>query len=311
MDRAARKVGARRVLNPWKMQRADARHAGLEALKLELLGLKNGELVRGESRLTRALVDRAWLLWRWLVRFPLLGRVFGMVLIPLRRAVSALRTPGTEEVLHGTAWPPQGYTMIGLARLSNVEQCVRDVLGRGVPGDLLEAGTWRGGVVMFMRALLEAYGDRERRVWGADSFRGLPPPNPTVAQYKGDMLWAYPELAVSASEVRANLARFGLFDDRVRLLEGWFKDTLPTAPIERLAVMHLDGDLYESQMDALQALYPKLSVGGYVIIDDYFLYPNCRAAIDDYRAQRGVKEPLQAVDSNTAFWRKERPLVEG
>jgi O-methyltransferase len=158
-----------------------------------------------------------------------------------------------------------------------------------------------------MRAALAAYGDAERVVWAADSFQGVPKPD--AARYPadaGDRLWTYPQLAVSLEEVKRNFARYGLLDDRVRFLVGWFKDTLPAAPIGRLAVARLDGDLYESTMDALTALYPRLSVGGYLIVDDYGMVPACRAAVDEYRAAHGIGEPIEPIDHEGVFWRRER-----
>jgi len=103
--------------------------------------------------------------------------------------------------------------------------------------------------------------------------------------------------------VQGNFKRYGFLDDRVRFLKGWFKDTLHTAPISRLALVRLDGDMYESTIQALDALYPKLSPGGYLIIDDYGL-PGCRAAVDDYRATHGIKEEVRIVDWTGAYWRR-------
>src|SRR5208337_2774197 len=157
-----------------------------------------------------------------------------------------------------------------LRRLDNLEWCVKEVLRNAVPGDLIEAGVWRGGAVIFMRAILKAYGVRDRTVYAADSFQGLPAPD--LERYPrdaGSRLWAADYLRVGAEQVRANFAKYGLLDDQVVLLEGWFKDTLLNAPIQRLALMRLDGDMYESTMEALVYLYPKLEPGGYCIIDDY------------------------------------------
>src|SRR4029077_10071518 len=114
-------------------------------------------------------------------------------------------------------------------------------------------------------------------VWVADSFTGLPPPD--AARYphdRGDRLHEFPQLAVTLERVRENFRRYGLLDDQVRLLPGWFRDTLPAAPIERLAVLRLDGDLYESTIRALESLYYRLSVGGYIIVDDYGNVAGCR-----------------------------------
>ena len=121
---------------------------------------------------------------------------------------------------------------------------------------------------------------------------------------EGVDLHTYDMLAVSLDEVKRNFERYDLLDDQVHFLEGWFRDTLPTAPIEALAVMRLDGDLYESTMDALSSLYPKLSPGGYVIIDDYRAIDACRAAVDDYRRSHSVDEELHTVDWNAVYWRR-------
>jgi O-methyltransferase len=157
-----------------------------------------------------------------------------------------------------------------------------------------------------MRAALEAFGDTDRTVWVADSFQGLPEVERRDGALHADDLWRYTNLAVSVADVQANFERYGLLDERVRFLEGWFCDTLPVAPIEQLAVARLDGDLYESTMDALTALYPKLSIGGYLIIDDLAI-TQCGQAVLDYRSRRGIEEPIIAVDWSCGYWRKRWP----
>ena len=204
----------------------------------------------------------------------------------------------------GRDWPAQAESMIGLYRLDNLQRCIVDVLRRRVPGDLIEAGAWRGGATIFMRGVLAAYGDTGRRVWVADSFQGLPRPDPErFPTDAGDKHWTWDQLAVPLEEVQANFARYGLLDDQVRFLPGWFRDTLPAAPIDRLAVLRLDGDMYESTTDALESLYPKLSEGGFCVIDDYGL-PGCRRAVDDYRAAHRIDSPFVESDWHGAFWRK-------
>ena len=203
----------------------------------------------------------------------------------------------------GRDWPAQAETMIGLERLSNLQACVTDVLRRGVPGDLIETGVWRGGACIFMRAILRLYGDTSRTIWVADSFRGLPPPSHPIDTADIDFS-LIPELAVSLEEVSANFDRYGLLDEQVRFLEGFFSETLPDAPIDRLAVLRLDGDMYESTMDALQSLYPKLSPGGYLIVDDYGGINGCKQAIDDYRAAHSITEPIVGIDHTGVYWRR-------
>lgn len=213
-----------------------------------------------------------------------------------------------EARLEGKDWPPFAHTMVGMKRLDNLQSCIEDVLRNGVPGDLIETGVWRGGSTIFMRGVLKAYGVTDRCVWVADSFEGLPPPDP--ANYpsdKGDIHHTIDFLRVTLDEVRANFARYSLLDEQVRFLKGWFKDTLPGAPIERLAVLRLDGDMYESTMDALTSLYPKLQPGGYIIIDDYVL-EGCREAVADFRSANGISERIIDIDGVGAFWQSTKAL---
>src|SRR5207244_9250758 len=105
-------------------------------------------------------------------------------------------------------------------------------------------------------------------------------------------------------QVKANFDRYGLLDHQVRFLKGWFRDTLPGAPIEKLAVLRLDGDMYESTMDALTNLYPKLAVGGYLIVDDDGYAPACRQAVQDYRQAHGIKEKILEIDWTGVYWHR-------
>jgi O-methyltransferase len=209
-----------------------------------------------------------------------------------------------ERRANGKDHPYDAETMIGLKRLQNVRDCVRSVIEDGVPGDLMEAGVWRGGTVIFMRGALLAYGDEERSVWAADSFEGLPPPSGNFDIDMTSELHTWHHFEVGVDAVRENFARYGLLDDRVKFVPGWFNQALPDAPVEKLAVLRLDGDMYESQMDALTYLYPKLSPGGYCLIDDYHIIDACKQAIDDYRKQNGIDEPLIDVDHNGVYWRR-------
>jgi O-methyltransferase len=207
---------------------------------------------------------------------------------------------------NGTDWPPRAHTMIGLKRLDNLQFCIENVINDDIPGDFIETGVWRGGACIFMRAILKAYGDNTRTVWLADSFAGLPQPN--AADYpadEGDSFYTHDVLAVSRDQVEDNFRRYDLLDDRVKFLVGWFKDTLPTAPLSRLAVLRLDGDLYESTIQALNALYDKLSPGGYVIVDDYQL-ATCAKAIHDFRKARGINDEIHDIDGMGVFWRRSK-----
>jgi hypothetical protein len=194
--------------------------------------------------------------------------------------------------------------MIGSRRLDNVEACMRSVLDADVPGDFIETGVWKGGTTIFMRGLLRAYGITDRRVYVADSFEGVPPPDET--RYPADRgldfhLW--PPLAVDVDSVKGNFARLGLLDDQVEFVKGWFRDTLPALRGHQWAVVRLDGDLYESTTDALENLYDGLVSGGWLIVDDYEIEA-CRKAVTDFRTARGITEPIVEIDANGVCWQK-------
>lgn len=198
----------------------------------------------------------------------------------------------------GGDWPQHAPCMIGLGRLGNVRDCVEQVLADGIPGDLAEAGIWRGGTVIFMRALLKVAGDTSRSVWAIDSFAGLPPE--AASEYPG-----WPSLAVSLPEVEHNFALYQMLDAQVKFLPGWFTDSLPDAPVRELAVLRLDADLYESQLTALTYLYPKLSPGGFCIIDDPHL-AGCARAVREYREAHRITEPVKDAGPYAIWWRKEQ-----
>lgn len=214
------------------------------------------------------------------------------------------------DLLKQTLTDSLGVTTIGRERLDRLQRCIEDVIARGVPGDVLDAGVWRGGAAIFMRALLDLEPASTRRVWVAGSFRGLPPPDP--ARYPADEGDAHDQQTPPSSsldEVRANFSKFGMLDDRVRFLEGRFEDTLGTPEIERLAVLRLDGDTSGSTLTALENLYHRVPVGGYVIIDDYGAIPACRQAVEDFRARHGIRDEVHWIDATGVYWQRGAPAA--
>lgn len=211
----------------------------------------------------------------------------------------------SEQRANGKDWPVTAHTMIGLKRLDNLRSCAERVIADGVPGDFAETGVWRGGACIFLRGVLEAYGVEDRRVWAADSFQGMPP-----TPEDGDVLDGFlalddynDVLAVSLDKVKSNFARYGLLDEQVRFVPGWFHESLPQSGITKLAILRLDGDLYKSTMDALDNLYPTLSPGGFVIVDDYII-PSCRRAVTDFRAAHGIEDDIERIDDDSVYWRR-------
>ena len=198
--------------------------------------------------------------------------------------------------------------MCSLKRLNNIQFCLENCLRENIPGDFIECGVWRGGVTILMRAILAAHRVTNRKVWVADSFQGLPVPDNALDQkmYQMEAVRETEQFSVPMEMVKASFARYGLLDEQVQFLPGWFEETLPNAPIQTLSVLRIDGDFYNSTLQTLTHLYPKLSVGGYVIIDDWGLDQICgeKAAVLEYRRQHTITAEIIEIDYHSAYWQK-------
>jgi hypothetical protein len=200
----------------------------------------------------------------------------------------------------GMDWPLRALTMVGLARLDDLQRCVESVVEDGIEGDMIEAGAWRGGASILIRATLDTLGD-ERVLWVADSFAGFPDSGSEDADLD---LEEYGFLVAPLDRVRRSFARLGL-ERGVEFVPGFFADTLPDLRAKRWSLVRLDSDTYESTKLALESLYPGLSAGGYLIADDYKFIPECRRAVDEFRAEHDIAAPLEEVDWNAVRWRRE------
>lgn len=206
---------------------------------------------------------------------------------------------------HGLLGPTVAHTMVGVDRLDNVRRLTQAALDENIPGDFIETGVWRGGCCILMRGILAVNEIRDRKVYVADSFAGVPPPRPDIYPADRDLrLDLSTELAVSLADVKENFRRYGLLDDQVVFVEGLFSQTLPALDAGPFALIRLDGDLYESTSVALQCLYPKLSPGGFLIVDDYGVIKACRQAVDGYRAEHNIKAPINWIDRSGIWWRR-------
>lgn len=191
-------------------------------------------------------------------------------------------------------------TLQNVHQLELIERQLERIEVEGVPGDLIEAGIWRGGAIIFMRALLKAHGICDRQVIAADSFAGIP----QSEKFKHDEVNKWTDRwEAGLPEVRAAIARFGLLDDRVELLEGYFADTLPSLAARELAMIRLDSDSFDSTETSLEYLYPLLNRGGVVIVDDWHLI-GCRIAVDNYRRKNKLGGQVQETAGN-AWWIKQ------
>jgi hypothetical protein len=206
----------------------------------------------------------------------------------------------------GKDWPSQAHSMIGGKRMHNLRTLCEDLLNRDIPGDFIETGVWRGGACIMMQAILRAYGVTGRRVFVCDSFEGLPSPNSAIYPADaGDTHSTIETLKISLEEVKENFERYGLRDGAV-FVKGWFKDTLHKIPSSKFALIRLDGDMYESTIQGLDSLYARLEPGGYLIVDDYGAIPACKAAVDDFRRDRQIVDPMTKIDWTGVFWQKSK-----
>lgn len=203
------------------------------------------------------------------------------------------------------AWQFNGreMTMIGYPRLTNLEELITDVVKNNIKGHVIETGVWKGGACILMREVLNKLGSN-KKVYVADSFEGLPIPDEKYLFDKDDYHYKLDFLSVSLKEVKRNFALWSTLENVV-FVKGWFKNTLHKLKT-RFSLIRLDGDMYESTMDALVSLYPRLSVGGYCIIDDMGAIVSCNHAVQDYRKEHNITEEMINIDGAAIYWKKER-----
>ena len=208
----------------------------------------------------------------------------------------------------GMDWPLTGLTMVGISRLDDLQSCVEQVVRDGIPGDTIEAGCWRGGASILVRATLDSLGAEDRTHYAADSFQGLPSADMSEDPERDD-LGVFGFLAIPLDTVRENFARFGC-EEGVEFVEGFFEDTLHTLRGHSWSVIRLDGDTYESTMYTLENLYPGLERGGHLIVDDYGALEECARAVDEFRERHGIDDPLREIDWTGVRWQRthEQPV---
>ncbi len=212
--------------------------------------------------------------------------------------------PDMRVRLMGEDWPREAETMIGLTRLDQLHDALDTVRIEGIRGDIVEAGVWRGGAMIFAKAYLETWQIHDKKVFLADSFRGLPKPDDRYPVDRGDIHFSFAELAITKKEVETNFEKYGINPKEVIFLEGWFEDTLPSAPIKQISILRMDGDMYSSTIQTLNALFDKVCSGGFVIVDDYYL-KGARAAVKDFLELRNIKVEIHHIDKMSAFFRVE------
>jgi len=207
-----------------------------------------------------------------------------------------------HNIMNGATLPENvdAFTMVGYKRLCNIEQLMTEIKEAGIKGDVIETGVWKGGASIYMKYMVNKL-KLNVKVYVADSFKGLP--EPTYIEDHGDVHSQMPFLSVSKEQVMENFKFFELLDDNVIFLEGWFKDTLKKLK-NKFSLIRLDGDMYESTMDAIKYLYPLLNKGGFVIVDDYNVVEGCFKAITKYRKDNNITSEIIFIDEASMYWKK-------
>ncbi len=195
---------------------------------------------------------------------------------------------GEEREIYRRVEP---YTMTSVERVLALSRAVRYVVENGVAGDFVECGVWRGGSAMTVALTLLGVGEAARTLHLYDTFEGMPAPSEKDARYDGalasDLLAESPRdapvwAAATLDDVRANMSATGYPQERVRYVCGKVEETIPREAPERIALLRLDTDWYESTKHELEHLYPRLERGGLLIIDDYGHWRGAREATDEY-----------------------------
>lgn len=207
-----------------------------------------------------------------------------------------------EHRYSGKDWPYHAETMVGLSRLNQMHRALESIEDEGIPGHVLEAGVWRGGVGIFSAAFLSLRAENTRKVYLADSFSGLPKPSEQFEQDRSDIHHTIGYLSASEAEVRANFGRYLVPLEGVEFVSGYFQDTMPTLDVDQLAILRLDGDMYESTAVVLANLYDRVSPGGFVIVDDWTL--PARKAVEDFLSTRAEHPTVVDIDGSSVYFRK-------
>ena len=206
-------------------------------------------------------------------------------------------------------------TLVATGRLILTAELAYGALIRDVEGDFVETGVFTGGSTIVLMKMLQQFdsGVAKRKLWACDSFDGLPNASFKDAEdtANGGVTPLRGLFRSTEDTFCQNMKKFGADDPgRLRVLRGWFKDTLATSNIERISFLRLDGDLYDSTMDVLNAIYDRVSPGGIVYVDDYLSFSGCRAAVDEFRQKHGIKSPLMMQAIPEAGYFDENARIE-
>lgn len=217
--------------------------------------------------------------------------------------IAKTSVPASKVREMGQDWPLNAETMIGIRRLEHLHFAMHKLSSDKITGSFMETGVWRGGACIYMAAFCKVY-QNDNEIIAADSFRGLPAPDPENEKEDQESKWhEIPYLSVSLEDVKRNFLDYGLLGKNLRFVPGFFSETLPSLDVREIALLRLDGDMYSSTIDVLENMYDRVVEGGFVIVDDYRL-ASAQSAVHDFLEERGINPTLEKIDEDAIFWRK-------
>jgi O-methyltransferase/8-demethyl-8-(2,3-dimethoxy-alpha-L-rhamnosyl)tetracenomycin-C 4'-O-methyltransferase len=224
--------------------------------------------------------------------------------------------------LHYTKLVPNVYvySMLSLEGLENIENSTKAILNNNINGDFVECGVWRGGTGIIIKKLLQKYNNSNKQIFLLDSYEGMENLEKSNSLEETDKLdelcsnilndaekyFGKKLIETNYDEVKNNLKHFGCYDDKIILLKGWFNNEFPFDNINTISLLRLDCDYYYPTKICLEKLYNKISKGGFIILDEYYLeFMGEKNAVDEFRSKNNITSKLIPVDNNIAYWIKE------
>lgn len=230
---------------------------------------------------------------------------FGYDIVPYQPATPLQGLQDLSPAEHEIIRRVRSFTMTSLERLASLLQAVAYVHAAKIPGDFVECGVWRGGSTMAAALMFIHLGDTSRHLHLFDTFQGMSEPTDSdkgidgtsaevllAREKRGTGIWCH----ASLEDVKRNLASTGYPADKITYHQGKVEDTVPTSDLSQIALLRLDTDWYESTHHELRHLYPLLSPGGPLIIDDYGHWSGARKAVDEYLGSLTMPMFLHRID---------------
>jgi hypothetical protein len=197
---------------------------------------------------------------------------------------------------------PNVYSMCGKNEINQVKKLLTNIINNNISGCLIEMGIWRGGMSIWMQAILKYYNSK-RDIYLFDTFGTFPEPNHKKDIYLYNITKLLFENPASVNDVINNFKKMNLLDNNIKFIVGKFKNTIPNKPINNIALLRCDADHYDSTKIILEHYYWKINKGGYIIIDDYNnIHVACKNAVDEFRTKYNITNKIMDIYLDSVYW---------